>query len=141
MTRRRRDERGSAAIEIALLAQLLGAFVLLVIFGGRLALARQTVQAAAADAARAASIARTAQAAERSATRVAEATLANQGVTCAATTIDVDTKGFSKPPGTPATTTVTISCDLATADLNLPVPAARIDATSSSAIDTYRARG
>lgn len=141
MTTRVRDERGSAAIEIALLAPLLGAFVLLVVFGGRLALARQTVQAAAADAARAASIARTADAAERSATQTAEATLVNQGVACAASTIDIDTKGFKTPPGTPASTTVSITCELLTADLSLPVPGSiSVSASSSSALDTYRTR-
>lgn len=140
MNRRRGDEHGSAAIEIALLAPLLGAFVLLVIFGGRLALARQTVQAAAADAARAASVARTADAAESSATRIAEATLANQGVTCAESSIDVDTTGFRKSPGASATTTVSITCELETADLTLPIPGVRLTASSSSALDTYRGR-
>jgi Flp pilus assembly protein TadG len=142
MTRARRDERGSAAIEMALLAPLLGALVLVVVFGGRVALARQTVQAAAADSARAASIARTADAAERSATSIAEATLANQGVTCAESTVEVDTSGFRKSPGTPAATTVSITCELVTADLTLPIPGTiRLSASSSSALDTYRARG
>lgn len=139
---RRRNERGSAAVEIALLAPLLGALVLVVIFGGRLALARQTVQAASADAARAASIERTASDAERSATRMAQATLANQGVTCATSSIDVDTRGFGRSPGTPATITVTISCDLVTADLSLPLPGTiQVTATSSSELDVYRGRG
>ena len=141
MTGRRRDERGSAAVEIALLAPLLGALVLVVIFGGRLALARQTVQAAASDAARAASIARTPGDAERSARRIAHGTLTNQGVHCATTTIEVDTAGFNAPVGTPAATTVTISCDVATADLTLPLPGTtRVSATSTSALDVYRGR-
>ena len=142
MSPRTRNERGSAAVEMALLAPLLGALVLVVIFGGRLALARQTVQAAAADAARAASIERTASEAQRSATRVAHATLANQGVTCATASIDVDTRDFKRPPGTPATTTVTIHCDLATTDLSLPLPGTiQVRATSSSELDVYRGRG
>lgn len=138
---RRRDERGSAAVEMALLAPILGALVLVVIFGGRLALARQTMQAAAADAARAASVARTADEAERSATKIAEATLSNQGVACATSSTEVDTSGFKLAPGTPATTAVTITCDLATADLSLPLPGTvRVSATSSSELDTFRAR-
>ncbi len=141
MTRRRSDERGSAAVEIALLAPMLGTLVLIVIFGGRLALARQTVQAAAADAARAASIARTAGEAERSASQIARGTMSNQGVKCATSSIDVDTSGFGKPVGTAATTTVTITCDLATADLTLPLPGTvRVSATSSSELDVYRGR-
>lgn len=126
---------------MALLAPLLGAFVLVVIFGGRLALARQTVQAAAADAARAASIARTGTDAERSATQMAQATLTNQGVICATTSVEVDTLDFQLPPGTPATTTVTVTCDVATADLSLPIAGSvRVTATSSSQLDQFRGR-
>jgi len=141
MARDGRLERGSAAVEIALLAPLLGTLVLIVIFGGRLALARQTVQAAAADAARAASIARTAAVAERSATEIAHGTLANQGVHCADTAIEVDTHGFDEPVGTAATITVTITCSVATADLTLPVPGTiDVSATSSSELDVFRGR-
>lgn len=141
MTRRRCGERGSAAVEMALLAPMLGSLVLVVIFGGRLALTRQTVQAAAADAARAASIARTAGEAERSAGQIAQSTLANQSVKCAASSVDVDTSGFAKPVGTAATITVTVSCDVATADLTLPLPGTiRILSTSSSELDVYRGR-
>lgn len=141
MARTGRSERGSAAVEIALLAPLLGTLVLIVIFGGRLALARQTVQAAAADAARAASIARTARGAERSATEIAHGTLANQGVHCATTAIDVDTRGFSTPVGTAATVTVRITCGVATADLSLPLPGTvEVSATSSSELDVFRGR-
>lgn len=141
MTCQRRDQRGSAAVEIVLLAPMLGALVLVVIFGGRLALARQTVQAAAADAARAASIARSADEAKRSASRIAEDTMSNQGVTCATSSVEVDTSGFQQSPGTPATTAVTIACDVATADLSLPLPGTtRVSATSSSELDVFRSR-
>ena len=141
MIPRWRDERGSAAVEIALLAPLLGTLVLVVIFGGRLALARQTVQVAAADAARGASLARTAADAERVATQLARSALANQGVTCATASVEVDTAGFATPPGTPASTTVTVTCDLVTADLSLPVPGTvRLSAASSSELDVFRGR-
>lgn len=141
MAGRGRGERGSAAVEMALLAPMLGTLVLVVIFGGRLALARQTVQASAADAARAASIARTADEAKRSATRIAEATLTNQGVTCASMSIEVDADGFQQPPGTRADVTVDIACDVTTADLSLPLPGTvRVTATSSSELDSFRGR-
>ena len=45
------------AVELVVCAPLLAGFIWLVIFGGRIALAHQAVQTAAADAARAASIA------------------------------------------------------------------------------------
>ena len=141
MAGRWRDERGSAAVEIALLAPILGALVLVVIFGGRLALVRQSVQAAASDAARAASIARTASLAERSAKQIAHQTMTNQGVKCASSSIDVDTSGFAQPVGEPASTTVTVVCSVATADLTLPLPGStRVSATSSSELDVYRER-
>lgn len=139
--RKLRDERGSAAVEIALLAPMLGTLVLIVIFGGRLALARQTVQAAAADAARAASIARTAAEAKRSATDIARATLTNQGVRCADSSIEVDTSGFAQPVGTAATITVTVTCRLATADLSVPIPGSvLVTASASSELDMFRGR-
>jgi Flp pilus assembly protein TadG len=142
MRRVRRGERGSAAVEVALLVPALGALVLLVVFGGRVALARQSVQTAATDAARAASIARTADDARTQATRIAQATLANQGLRCATTSVDVDTSGFNRPPGTPATATVTVTCEVLTADLALPLAGTvRIEQAMSSPLDTYRGRG
>lgn len=139
---RRGSERGSAAVEVALLVPTLAALVLLVIFGGRVAVARQMVQAAAADAARAASIARTAPDAERSATKIAQATLDNQGLRCTTLSVDVDTREFSRPPGTPASTTVTVRCQVASQDLALPgVPDILVESSMSSPLDTYRGRG
>ena len=59
--RQARAERGSATLEIVVLAPVLLLFVILVIFAGRWALAQQAVQAAASEAARAAAIARSAR--------------------------------------------------------------------------------
>ena len=53
------DERGSAAIELVLLVPALMLMLLFAVAGGRVAIAHGSVQQAAADAARAASIART----------------------------------------------------------------------------------
>lgn len=142
MTHPRRDERGSAAVEITMVAPVLVAFIMVVIFGGRLALARQAVQSAAFDAARAASLARTQDEARTAATRTAAATLANQDLPCVATRLDADTTGFSKPVGTPATVTVRLVCDVATGDLGLPGIAATIpvDAEATSPLDSFRER-
>jgi Flp pilus assembly protein TadG len=138
-THRQRDERGESAVQMAILTPALIALLLLVVFAGRIAVSRQAVQSAAADAARAASIARNASDAEKSAIRIAEASLDAQQLRCATTDIDVDTSGFNAPPGTPASATVTITCDLMTSDLMIPVPGTvSIQATMSSPIDTYR---
>lgn len=137
-----RDERGSAAVEITLVAPVLGLFILVVIFGGRLALARQAVQSAAFDAARSASLARTQAEARTAAARTAAATLANQKLPCTTTQLDLDTTGFDKPVGTPATITVRLVCDVATGDLGLPGIAATVavDAEATSPLDSFRER-
>lgn len=140
----RHDERGSVmAVEIVVCAPLLAAFILLIIFGGRIALANQAVQTAAADAARAASISRTGTTARTQAKEWAATSLANQGVDCVRTQIDIDTSGFSRPVGTPGTVTVQVSCDLNTADLAaLPgIPHTMpIHASMTSPLDIYRER-
>lgn len=56
---RRRDERGSVAIEAAIGVPAFGLFVAMIILGGRVEIANQAVDAAAYEAARAASIERT----------------------------------------------------------------------------------
>ena len=142
MTSNWRDERGSAAVEITLVAPMLVLFILVVIFGGRLALARQAVQSAAFDAARAASLARTQTEARTAAAKTAAATLANQQLPCTTTQLDLDTSGFDRPVGTPATITVRLVCDVATGDLGLPgIPATiPVDAEAVSPLDSFRER-
>lgn len=142
MTSNWRDERGSAAVEITMVAPVLALFILLIIFGGRLALARQAVQSAAFDAARAASLARTQGEARTAAAKTAAATLSNQKLPCVPTQLDLDTSGFTKPVGTPATVTVRLVCDVATGDLGLPGIAATVpvDAEATSPLDVFRER-
>lgn len=134
------SERGSAAIEAAI---GLPAFVLLVgliLCGGHYANAHQSLQSAAAEAARTASIARDAHTARTDATAAATSSLASQGIPCHQVDVDVDTADFAKQPGQPGTVTVTISCVLDLSDLALPgVPGSRkLGATMSSPIDTWR---
>lgn len=56
VTRRKRDERGSMAVEIVILVPILFMFAMLVVAGGRFVSVEGDVQAAARDAARAASL-------------------------------------------------------------------------------------
>lgn len=142
MKRSWRDERGSAAVEITMVAPVLALFILVVIFGGRLALARQAVQSAAFDAARAASLARTQPEARAAAARIAVATLANQKLPCATTQVVAGTAGFDKPVGTPATVTVRVLCHVSVTDLGLPGIAGTVtvEETASSALDLFRER-
>ena len=135
------DERGSAAIELVLLVPALMLLLMFAVAGGRVAIAHGSVQQAAADAARAASIARTAGAAQTSAVAAARATLANQGLTCASMTVTLDTAGFAKPVGTPASAAATVSCTVELSELSLPgLPDRTISATVTSPLDVYRGR-
>lgn len=135
------DERGSATIEAVIGIPAFLLLVGMIIFGGRVAIAHSSVEAAAADAARAASIARDPGAASGDARSAAQSGLRNQKIQCASTHVTVDTSGFAVQVGQPAEVTVTVSCRLDLSDLSLPVPGSRlIRATISSPIDTWRER-
>jgi len=141
MNSRWRNERGSATVEAVIGVPVFVLLILLAIMGGRVALAKQAVDAATADAARVASLSRDATKAKSDAIEVAEASLANQGITCLDITITVDTAVLRRPAGTPGVVTATVSCTLRLADLGLPGTASRtITATVASPVDTWRQR-
>lgn len=135
-------ERGVASVELAIVGPALLLLFALVIFAGRVALAGQAVQSAAAEAARQASIARSQGDAGPAARAAAERTLAQDGLACTATSIQVNTAGFHAPVGTPAQVTARIDCRVSMADLAFPgVPGSRVvSGEATSAIDTYRER-
>lgn len=134
----RRDERGSAALEAVVVAPALVLLVLLVAVGGQVALARQAVQAIAADAARAASLQRTAPAARTSALATAHRAL-DQQVACSSREVALDLRAFATPVGAPASVSATITCRVST--LGIPgLPAVTVSATMQSPIDSYRGR-
>ena len=113
---RLRGEEGSATTELVILTPLLILLLLFVVALGRLAGARGDVDGAAAQAARAASIARDPTAA---ATQAAQMALASQHVTCAHLGVAVDTTAFT--PGGNVAVTVSCSVDLSTlTGLHLP---------------------
>ena len=136
------SERGSATIEVVIIVPALMLFVALLVAAGRVQLAHQSVDAAAAEAARAASISRTAGEAQTRATVSGTQALANQGLRCASTSVTVDTAGFAVPVGTPATVSATINCVVALDDVALPgLPGTiTVEATVRSPLDTYRGR-
>lgn len=144
MTRpRARDERGSAAIEAVIGVPAFLLFVGLIIFGGRTATTHQSVETAAADAARSASLERTSTSAKSQAISAATTSLSNQGIHCLDIDVTVDASQFSRAVGVAATVSVTVQCRLDLSDLSIPgVPGSRlIRATSTSPIDTWRERG
>ncbi|SDT01776.1 TadE-like protein [Friedmanniella luteola] len=136
-------ERGSAAIETVLIVPAFLLFVLLIIYAGRVAVTRQAVQAAAAEAARSASLARNPGQAQSAGAGGAASSLHNQHLSCRSQQVRVDASGFAAPVGTPAKVTATVICAVDLSNLTLPgLPGTRtITATMTSPIDTYRERG
>ena len=136
------DERGSAAVEAVIAVPAFALFVGLIIFGGRTAMTHQSVETAAADAARSASIERTTSSAKSEAVSAATASLANQGIDCLDIDVVVDASGFSRAVGEAADVSVTVQCRLDLSDLSVPGgPGSRlIKATVTSPIDTGRER-
>ena len=110
--------------------------VLFAIFCLRLAATRLDLDATAAAAARAASLARTPQAAEDAANRAAADNLAGHGRTCRPMTVSVDAADFRRG----GQVRVTVGCTLTTADLTgLNLPGSLSGSASATAvIDTYR---
>lgn len=137
-----RGELGSAAIETVVIVPAFLLFVLLIVYAGRVAVTRQAVQAAAAEAARSASLARSAGQAQSDGAGGAAASLHNQGLTCQSQQVRIDASGFAAPVGTPAQVTATVTCEVDLSQLTLPgLPGTRtITATMTSPIDTYRER-
>lgn len=142
MSRRREQERGSVAIEMAVIAPLVLAVILLLVAAGTISRAVSTVDAAAYAAARAASISRTSSDAQSQARIVADSTLSSRGISCSPQTLNVDTSGFSTPVGQPAQVTVALTCRVPLSHLVVPGLPGSHTVTSSavSSIDTYRGR-
>jgi Flp pilus assembly protein TadG len=111
--------------------------LLFVVALGRTVSARMEVDGAAAQAARAASIARDPATASAMAQQAATTALGSDGVTCGNLTVSTDTTDFA--PGGQIQVTVTCHVDLA--DLvGLRLPASQsISSTATSVIDVYRA--
>lgn len=133
------SDRGSSPVSFALTVPLFGLFIAMVILAGRLTSAEITVQSAANEAARAASIARSSAAANSGADAAARSALATSSVDCTSTNISASTAGVSKAAGQRATVTVTVTCVVPLADLGLPVSGSRqVQGTGTSVVDTYR---
>jgi Flp pilus assembly protein TadG len=136
------SQRGSAAIELALLVPALVIALALMVAGGRLWFARTTVTEAAQSSARAASLSRSAAQASAAGRTAGQESLTTGGLDCRDQTVSVDVAAFALPVGQPATVTSTINCVVAFSDLLLPgMPGTiRLTAAGASALDTYRSR-
>jgi Flp pilus assembly protein TadG len=138
ITRRRRviGDRGSVAVEVAVIAPALVMLMLLVVFAGHVAQADGEIRRAASEAARAASLRQHPDTAIADATSTAAANLADAGIACVSLTVDVDTTQFA--PGGIVTVDVTCVASLSSITL-LGVPGQRsFHARSVEVIDVYR---
>lgn len=136
-------ERGSATLELAVVAPGLLMIIALLVLGGRITIASGSVEHAAAEAARAASLARTATAAVADGETAARASLQQQGLSCVgAPQVTIDARQFARPAGQAATVSATVTCDVSLADIAIPgTPGSRtLTETVHSPIDTYRTR-
>jgi Flp pilus assembly protein TadG len=131
-----RGDRGSVAVEVAVVAPAFVFLLLLVVFAGRVSEADANVRRATSEAARAASLRQHPSDARADAHTIAEANLSAAGVRCSGLTVEVDTDTFQ--PG--GTVTVTIDCTTSMADVTLlGVPGTRtFSARAVEVIDRHR---
>lgn len=139
---RLRSDRGSEAIQAAIVTPLLIAFVCMAVAAGRLVMSGAKIDAAAEDAARAASIERTHGDATSAASSAAARSLDDQGIKCASKSVSVDASGLNMPTGQVGYTTVTVECTVTLSDLLLPgAPGSKtLTSSFSSVVDAYRSR-
>jgi Flp pilus assembly protein TadG len=140
---RRERDAGNAALELVILAPIVVLLISFVIAAGRTSIAQGSVQAAARDAARQASISRTPAAAQSSGQISAGLELAQEGLDCiSAPVVRVNVGGFNTPVGQPATVTATVQCRVSLSNLVLPgVPGTKLlRARFTSPLDPYRGR-
>lgn len=132
-------DRGSVAVEVAVIAPAFVFLMLLVVYAGRISEAESDVNRAASEAARAASLRQHPTDAASDADAVARENLTAAGVRCDALTVDVDTGEF-RPGGRVG---VTVSCTASMSDVTLlGVPGERtFSARSVEVIDRYRGGG
>lgn len=138
-----RRERGSAAIEMAILMPLFVAMFTAAVVVGRTANVISAVEAAAYDAARTASLERDPTTAQQQATLTVEQRLADQGVECVGgPQVSVPPEPYAVPLGEPAFVTATVTCQVTYVDVDLTgVPADRtVTASFISPLDQYRSR-
>jgi Flp pilus assembly protein TadG len=130
------DEAGSATLELALITPVLLAFLLLVVTLGRLGSAREDIDGAAAQAARAASIALSPAQARSAAYEAASAAVAAQSLLCETLDVSVDTASF-RPGGQVA---VEVVCTVGLGRLSgVGLPGSRVlNSRAVEVIDTFR---
>lgn len=136
------DDRGSVALELALLAPVFLLLLALMIGVGRVSAANSHVDGAAFSAARSASIQRTATTAQTNAAEAAQTYLQQRGLSCQPQNVDVDTGGFTAGLGEQGNVRVDVSCTVPLSEVTgiLPMGERTFTATAVSPVDSYRGR-
>lgn len=134
--RTRRDERGSATVELVITAPVLLMIMLLVVGLARMASAAQEVDSIAADGARAASLERDTSLSADAARAAVTASLGDRGLDCAGLDVDVDVSAYQ--PGGVVTVTVACTADLRDIALTGLPGTWQITSTAHVPIETHR---
>ncbi|NYH51326.1 Flp pilus assembly protein TadG [Nocardiopsis arvandica] len=132
--RSRRDDRGSASVELTLLVPVLVVVLALMVIAGRQVSAALITQDAASAAARVASLQRDPASARTHAHQAAERELTDRGVVCAPFSAVVDTSEFE--PG--GVVKARVACTVSVIDLGGFGGQRTLTATSVSPVDPYR---
>jgi Flp pilus assembly protein TadG len=129
-------ERGTMALELAILTPVLVAFMMLVVGVGRIVNAQSQVDSAARDAVRNASIARSAGDAQARAATAAQASLEQRSWCLGGPSTLTDTSGWA--PGGQVSVTVTCDADLGGMTL-IGLPGTKVMTGRATApLDTFR---
>jgi Flp pilus assembly protein TadG len=135
----RRAEDGAAVLELVLVVPVFLVLVYMAVGMGRLGQAREDIDAAARDAARAGSIARSADEAQSDAQAAASDVLAAHDLTCADLVVAVDTSDFRAG----GWVRVDLSCTIPFSDLiGMWAPGTKVmQSRALAVVDTYRRAG
>lgn len=136
------SNRGSNALELALIAPVIGLLICILVVVGRLASAGNTVENAAIGAAREASLSRSTAAAQAAATTRANTILNDAGVKCSATTVAIDDTGINAALGDTGIVRADLTCIADLSDIGMPgLPGHKtLTATATSPVDPHRER-
>lgn len=137
-----RGERGSMAVELAVLAPSMALFILVLAAGARLAMAGNQLETAASVAAREASLSRTQGEAQNDARDAALVSITQAGYHCNTLNVTIDSSGLNAPLGQVGIVRATVSCAVNLADVTIPgLPGTKtLTATATSPVDAYRER-
>ncbi|WP_037606737.1 TadE/TadG family type IV pilus assembly protein [Streptacidiphilus rugosus] len=127
-------DRGSASVEVVLVAPVMLLLLLCAVALGRLVNARLDVDSAAQQAARAASLLRLPGKAQQVADQTARTALAETGRACQGFDVTADTSHFTAG----GSVTVTVACTTELSDLGIPLPGSHVSrSTASVPVDSY----